>query len=151
MTRYTLERDIDQLRDRVDQLERVLGIDQSMTMRLRTALKITADQAKILGMMLRRARVTRDGIFDALYGDKPDCDWPDEHVLDVQISHLRAALKVFRIEFVTFVGDGWSMEPAEKLRLRQLLDAHEEAHAQASILPTSRFIDVRPSFPTSPM
>lgn len=129
------------LRDRVEQLERVLGIDQSMTMRLRAALKITPDQAKILGMMLRRSRVSRDGIFDVLYGDKPECDWPDDKVLDVQLSSLRKALKDKGIAFETFVGDGWSLEPAQKLKLRKLLDAHEQAHAEASPLPTPRWQD----------
>lgn len=129
------------LRDRIEQLERVLGVDQELTTRLRFAFGITPDQAKLLGMMLRRARVTREGAYATLYGHKPDCDQPEWKVLDVQIHRLRAALKAMKIEFVTVALDGWTMEPEHKLKLRERLEAFEEAHAAAYVPASTQLTD----------
>jgi hypothetical protein len=73
------------LRDRVAQLEQALGVNRSLTGRLRAVFGIEPTQASILGMLLKRNFVTTESLYTVLYGDRPDCDLPDPQVLAVQI------------------------------------------------------------------
>jgi len=120
--------ELQRLRDRIEELEQILGIDRSMTTRLRAALQITKDQARVLGMLLSRNIATHESLYIALYGARPDCDQPQFKILDVQICHLRARLKRHGIAVKTHWGEGWSVSPADKIQVRQMmLDAVDMA------------------------
>ncbi len=114
----------EQLQDRIEELEELLGIDQSTTGRLRAVLKLEPMHSEILGMLMKRGFVTRDGLYTVLYGDRPECEWPDEKILDVQICKLRAFLKKqgHEINIVTKWGTGWELPRAEKAKIKALID-----------------------------
>src|SRR5260221_2612574 len=101
--------EVERLRDRVEQLEEVLGIDRSLTSRLRQAFGLEPGKAPILGMLLARDFVTRESLYIVLYADRPECDWPEEKVMDVQICKLRRILRRHGIAIETRWGEGWSM------------------------------------------
>jgi hypothetical protein len=129
------------LRDRIDELEQILGVDLSLTSRLRGALGITRDQARMLGLLLNRNMVTHDAMFTVLYGDRPDCDQPQPKVMDVQLCKLRKVTSLHGIDIKTLVGEGWQMPMAEKAKVRALLVPVDQADSTIDDLP--RFLPQR--------
>jgi DNA-binding response OmpR family regulator len=116
--------EIERLRERVTQLEGVIGFDRSHTGQIRIAFpKIEPTLAEILAMLLKREFVTRDGLYAVLYGTRPDNEMPDERVLDVQVCRLRSHLKPFGIAFETASGSGWYMPKPQKTKLRAVIEA----------------------------
>src|SRR5258705_13371921 len=57
----------DRLRDRVEQLEQLVGVDRSLTSRLRTAFGLEPGVAQVMGMLLKRDFVTHDALYVVLY------------------------------------------------------------------------------------
>jgi len=96
----------DRLRDRVEQLEQLVGVDRSLTSRLRTAFGLEPGVAQVMGMLLKRDFVTHDALYVVLYAARPECDWPDARIVDVQISRLRRALRRHGITIKTQWGEG---------------------------------------------
>jgi DNA-binding response OmpR family regulator len=118
-----------QLKDRIAQLEELIGIDRSLTGQLREAFGLEPNQAEILGMLYRRQFVTRDGLYTVLYGDRPEEEWPEDKVLDSQVSKLRKALRAAAkrrreqpVEFITKWGEGWQMSPATKACISKAIE-----------------------------
>ncbi|MGA7807146.1 helix-turn-helix domain-containing protein [Bradyrhizobium sp.] len=116
---------VDRLRGRIEELETLLGVDNSTTGRIREALRLDVTLATILGMLLVREFVSRDGLYTVLYGDRPECDMPDPKGLDVLICKLRARLKPAGIQIKTRWADGWSIP--DKAKLRALINAPASA------------------------
>jgi hypothetical protein len=110
------------LRDRVEELERAVGVDQGLTTRLRIAFGIEPALAPILGMLFKRNFVTHDSLYTVLYAGRLECDWPQPKIMDVQICKLRRKLKRFGIVIKTQWGEGWSMSVADKAKVRAVLD-----------------------------
>jgi hypothetical protein len=110
--------EVQRLRDRVDELEQILGVDLSLTSRLRGVLGITRDQARMLGLLLNRNMVTHDAMFTVLYGDRPECDQPQPKVMDVQLCKLRKVTSQRGVDIKTLVGEGWQMLPEDKTKVR---------------------------------
>jgi two-component system cell cycle response regulator CtrA len=113
--------ELQRLRDRVEELEALLGVDRSIVGRIRDAFNIEPRHAQIVGMLLSRDFVTRDGLYTVLYGDLPEKDWPNDKILDAQICKLRPRLVPFGIEINTKWGEGWSMTKADKAKVRAIL------------------------------
>jgi hypothetical protein len=113
----------DRLRDRVEQLEQLVGVDRSLTSRLRTAFGLEPGVAQVMGMLLKRDFVTHDALYVVLYAARPECDWPDARIVDVQISRLRRALRRHGITIKTQWGEGWLMSAADKARVRAVMDS----------------------------
>lgn len=123
----------ERLRDRVSQLERVLGVDPDSISPLRRAFeKLEPDPARILAMLLKREFVTREGLYTVMYCGRPECDWPDDKVLDVQLCRLRAILKAHGIIIQTARGDGWFMSKADKAKVRALIAVAPETDIEAA-------------------
>jgi hypothetical protein len=114
--------EMEKMRDRVLQLEQILGIDSSETGRIREAFGLEPDLARIMGMLLKRNFVSHESLYTVMYGHRPECEWPDAKVLDVQICKLRRRLKPFAIVIVTRWGEGWSISVANKVKARAVLD-----------------------------
>jgi hypothetical protein len=124
---------VQRLQDRVDQLLNVLGAHQSLTDRLRAVYGLDVEVAVMFGMLYRRDFVTRDGLYTVMYEDRPECDWPEEKVLDVHLFKLRKAIQGSGIEIVTKWGAGWSMPAASKALVKEKLEAQDiEASTIAS-------------------
>lgn len=103
--------------ERIAQLEAILGFrDVSI-------LGFTPGQSRMLGLLLRKDTVTKDMLFDALYGDRVDSDVPDLKTIDVLVCQLRRKLKLHGIEFKTWYGVGYFMDKDSKQKLRELAEA----------------------------
>lgn len=111
------------LRDRVEELERVLGVDRNLTSRLRDAFGIEPGMAPVLGMLLKRNFVSHDSLYTVLFAGRPECDWPEPKLMDVQICKLRRVLKRHGISIKTRWGEGWLMSSEDKAKVRAVLDA----------------------------
>jgi len=92
----------------------LVGVDRSLTSRLRTAFGLEPGVAQVMGMLLKRDFVTHDALYVVLYAARPECDWPDARIVDVQISRLRRALRRHGITIKTQWGEGWLMSAADK-------------------------------------
>ena len=113
----------EQLRNRIQELEALLGVGNDDVSRLLTVLDATRQQAEIIGFILRRAVATREAIYTVLFGCRPDCDQPDIKLIEVQIVKIKAALGKIGIKIVTEWGTGgWSIKAADKAKLRALMN-----------------------------
>lgn len=130
--------EVQRLRDRVEELERVLGVDESLTSRLRTVFGLEPGQSEVLGMLMKRNFVTHDSLYTVLYGGRPECDWPEEKIMDVQICKLRRKLKKHGVEVKTRWGEGWWMPAAEKSKVRAALDLPAADHLASAALADRR-------------
>ena len=117
--------ELHRLRDRIDEFEQILGVDRALANRLRGALGISRDQARMLGLLLSRDVVTHEAMYAVLYGERPECDQPGPKVMSVQVCKLRKALTPRSIEIKTHLGDGWQMLPEDKAKVRALLSSRE--------------------------
>lgn len=105
------------LRDRVQELEELLGL--SMEQRdLMSPLKLSPQQTALLGLIYRGNLIRRTAAYTSIFGARLECEQPDDKILDVQLSRLRAALKPRGITIETHRGVGWSMSSDNKERLR---------------------------------
>jgi DNA-binding response OmpR family regulator len=112
--------EVQRLRDRIEELESVLGVGHEDVTAYKRALKLTTEQAKVLGLIAKRGTVTRESIFTVLYGARPDCDQPaDVRIVDVIVCHVRKRLHdAVGVELETVWGVGFRMSSAGKSALR---------------------------------
>src|SRR5258705_9865399 len=87
------------------------------------AVSRRAGRGSVMGMLLKRDFVTHDALYVVLYAARPECDWPDARIVDVQISRLRRALRRHGITIKTQWGEGWLMSAADKARVRAVMDS----------------------------
>lgn len=120
------------LRDRIEELERVLGVDRSLTSKLRDVFGLEPGLSPILGMLMKRAFVSHSSLYTVLYSGRPECDWPDAKVMDVQICKLRRKLKKIGVTIETRWGDGWMMSNANKAKVRAVIDLADGGDVSAA-------------------
>jgi len=122
--------ELQQLRDRVEELEYVIGLrlpnphDLAMRRLLRGTRQVPRS-AEILGMLLKRELVTRDG-FSAVLTRRND-DPISDKLLDIYICYIRRVIAEHGIEIETVWGAGYRMTAPNKRKLRALLDQLAEA------------------------
>jgi hypothetical protein len=111
------------LRDRVEELEELLGMGPSVNAKI-VALGFTRAEASVLGLLLKREGcVSRDFLWTALYGSRAEGDQPHDRLVDVWIMKCRRKLKRFKVEIVTVWGSGWLISKDDKSRLREQIEA----------------------------
>lgn len=118
-----LEADNQRLRDRIDELERLLGMDSSSVNRFPVEWRLTPSEARVLGFLATREQASKEAIMLALYVERPD-DPPEIKIVDVFICKLRKKVKNFGIEIETLWGQGY--------RLSRVMRARLGAEAQAA-------------------
>jgi len=112
----------EQLRNRLEELQGLLGVGNDDVSRLLTVLDATPQQCEMVGFMLRRAVATRTALHTVLFGARPECDQPEMKLIDVQMVKVRAALKRLGIDVRTEWGSGgWAIASADKMKLRRLM------------------------------
>jgi hypothetical protein len=117
----------DALRDRVAELEALLGVGNDDVSPLLTVLDATPQQWEMVGLMLKRAVATRTALFIALFGARPECDHPDVKLIDVQMVKVRNAPEKIGVEVRTEWGSGgWNIPVADKAKLRRLMTATDD-------------------------
>lgn len=119
-----LTRENDELRERVAQLEELLG----MSFDAPAFLCLAESEAKLFGMLLAREAVTKDGAMHALYTLRTDADAVvDDKIIDVFVCKLRKKLEPFDLAIETNWGQGYFMTPAMKDRARALMKEQGQA------------------------
>lgn len=112
-----LERENDELRERVRVLEELVGIRIDVPL----VFGLTAHEAVLFGLLLRRDLVTKEMAMVGLYGDRPDLD-PEIKIIDVYICKARKKLKGFGVEIETVWGRGYRLSAASKAIAQGYLD-----------------------------
>jgi two-component system cell cycle response regulator CtrA len=110
------------LRDRVEELERLLGLSQEKRDEL-FRLRLTPGRTAMLSLIYRGNLIRKEAALEAIYGARPECDQPDIKIIDVMLCAIRKRLKGYGITIENQHGIGWFMTPANKQKLRDLLDA----------------------------
>ncbi|MGE0289285.1 MAG: winged helix-turn-helix domain-containing protein [Bradyrhizobium sp.] len=107
-----LERENEELRERVRQLEDVLG----MSFDVPVEWGLTASEARLIGMLLRREIVSKENALLCLYQTRPD-DMADPKIIDVFICKARKKLKPFGVEIRTVWGKGYLIDAETRARI----------------------------------
>jgi two-component system cell cycle response regulator CtrA len=111
----TLRDQNDELREKVRQLEEVIGL----SFQAPVEFGLTRREEMVLGTLLRRERLSKEQIMTVMYSDRISV--PDIRILDVYVCRLRKKLKPFEIEIRTMWGIGYALPPASKAIIKQFL------------------------------
>jgi two-component system cell cycle response regulator CtrA len=112
-----LEAENDELRERVRVLEEMVGIRIDVPI----IFGLTAHEAGVFGVLLKREIVTKEMAMLALYGDRPNHE-VEIKIVDVYVCKARKKLKRFGIEIETVWGRGFRLSAASKAIAQGLLD-----------------------------
>lgn len=116
------------LRERIDyleaenaQLRKQLAVDvlDEFAVRCRAAFELTATEARILNVLMRRTQVSKASMFEALYGDR--LAGPEPKVLDVMVHKLRRKIGARGIHIETIWGVGLRLAPDMRAKVEALL------------------------------
>ena len=121
----------EQLLDRPEGLQGLLGVGNDDVSRLSAVLDATSQQCEMVGFMLRRAVATRTALQTVLFGARPECHQPEMKPMDVQMVKVRSALKKLHIDVRTEWGSGgWAIVSADQAKLRRLMSGEGESSAR---------------------
>lgn len=112
-----------QLRDRIEELESLLGLQLPLLNIWQVQIKLNPTDAKILGLLLKhRGRTcSRDYIYFCLYGARPDCDQPQSTIINHYITRIRGRLKPYNIKIHTKYDQGWSLSELNANKLEKVI------------------------------
>ncbi len=111
-----LENENEELRERIIQLEEMLGYSIVVPVEL----GLTASEAKVLGYLNKVEYASKEGILNALYGDRPN-DIPELKIVDVFICKIRGKIRQFGIKIETVWGRGYRLPPQSKSVMLKIL------------------------------
>jgi DNA-binding response OmpR family regulator len=94
---------VEDLRDRVEELETLLGLKVSFAKQFR----FTRTEQKFVGILLRRKVASRDAFFTAIYGGLSD---RSEGVIEVNISNIRRKLEPYGLTVRNRWGVGYYLD-----------------------------------------
>lgn len=83
----------------------------------KSMVKLTKHQTTIVSVLLnaRGGQVLRAPIMNALYGIKPDCDWPKTvGALSVQFTYIRRKIRPLRLTLVSVRDFGWAIRDSAR-------------------------------------
>ena len=106
------------LRDRIEELERLIG----MRMVPPRLWGLTQREAEVFGILLRRQVMTHAQLFEAIWGG--DSERNDKNV-EVVVCKLRAKLRPHGIAIRTEYGVGYFIPPDSKAAARAQIAAHQ--------------------------
>lgn len=112
-----LEQENDELRERIRVLEEIVGIRIEVPL----VFGLTAHEAMLFGLLLKRDLVTKDLAMLGLYGDRPNLD-PEIKIVDVYVCKARKKLRRFGVEIETVWGRGYRLSAQSKAIAQRLLD-----------------------------
>lgn len=110
-----LETENEELRERVRQLEEMLG----MTFDAPLQLGLTGTETMVLGLLSKVEMATKEAMLSHLYSDRPN-DVPELKIVDVFICKMRRKLQPFGITIDTVWGRGYALPKSAKVRLAEL-------------------------------
>ena len=114
-----VERENDELRERIAQLEGLLGF------RTTTPIEfgLTGCEARVFGALLAREIATKSAIFAAVYANRSECDQAEPKIVDVFVCKMRRKLKPFGVDIKTAWGTGYYLDNETKKRVRAMMPA----------------------------
>lgn len=112
--------ELQRLRDRVEELEELLGVHGEDKIDPLVSLALTPMERRVLGVIYRWELVRRPKLYTLLYGARPECDQPAIKLLDVWVSKVRRYLTPFGIMIDHQDGAGWFMTEENKAKLAAL-------------------------------
>jgi two-component system cell cycle response regulator CtrA len=118
-----LEEENEELRERVRQLEEIIGYTVEVPMQF----GMTAHESRMLGLMMKRELCSREFLLTSLYGHLPPDDEPEIKIIDVYACKLRKKLKPFGIEIGTKWGQGYFLSAADKAKVVGILKSESVA------------------------
>jgi two-component system cell cycle response regulator CtrA len=122
--------EIEWLRYRIEELEGLLGVGMAFP----PELELSATEQRLAGLLLKRESVSRDCAVTAMYVGRPDCDRPDNKLIDVFIYKIRHKLSPRGIKIRNKWGLGYYMPADSKARLSALIaDMRGELVGQAKV------------------
>lgn len=113
-----VEAENDELRERIAQLEELLGFRAVLPIEWR----LTPLEARLVGFMLKRPLATKDELMSALYSLRPD-EPPHDKIIDVFVCKVRPKLRRHGIEIRTVWGQGFAIDAATRERVARQLEA----------------------------
>jgi len=90
--------ELQRLRDRIEVLETLLGLDEGDVSLIQQVTGLGPVQAKILSVLRKRSGVvwSKQILFEVLYGDRPECDRPHgPNVIGETVAKVRAAMSAY--------------------------------------------------------
>ncbi len=124
----TAAEEIQQLRDRIEELEDLAGMGNDDMLLLKQALGLTPAQCQILGIIRKRSGIaSREMIYGYLYGGRPECDQPAIKIVDVLMVNVRRALLPHGIKIDTVWCIGWQMSEKNRTALKALMESQMTA------------------------
>ena len=124
------------LRDRVEELEQLLGLVSDETVDRFVAFKISPTERLILNVLFTWKLVRRENLFTLLYGNRLECDQPDIKLLDIYVCRLRKYLSRLDIAICTQkswskeMNGGWFMTPEDKEKLSRVAEQMRDGKAK---------------------
>jgi hypothetical protein len=119
-----LEDELEVMRQRLDETQRLFGLDQDILALQR--LGLSPSQARVAGILLKRPMVTAEQMGFAVYIDDPDRRHElGGSALKVHVSKARERLRKLGVHIEDgrrFGHPGYSMTPESKAWLRALMD-----------------------------
>jgi two-component system, cell cycle response regulator CtrA len=112
-----VEAENEQLRERVQQLEELLGLSFESP----PILGLTQREGALFGLLLSREFLTKEAIMVGLYGLMPGADEVEIQIVDVFTCKLRKKLKPFGIAIETSWGRGYYMTAEAKAAAKALM------------------------------
>ena len=111
-----VEAENDMLRAKVEQLEGLLGVRMSAPL----ILGLTAQEARVLGVLMKRDVATKEAVMAGLYSHRAD-DTVEIKIVDVFICKIRKKLQPFDIPIETVWGQGYRLKPETKEKVRGMM------------------------------
>jgi len=112
-----LERENDDLRERVAFLESELGSDIEAPL----SFGLTPREACLCGVLLKNRLVSNQMAMASLYHLYADGELPDAKIIDVFICKMRKKLKAFDVQIETVWGQGYLMPNPSKEIVRSMM------------------------------
>lgn len=122
-----VEAENDALRERVRVLEEELRGRGKNEETPPLSLGLTGQEGRLLMHLLARDLCSKEQLFMALYGDRPEADEPEIKIIDVLVCKLRKKLQSENIAITTIWGHGYMIDGKNKAALRALIKG-ERAH-----------------------
>jgi ribosome biogenesis SPOUT family RNA methylase Rps3 len=115
--------ELQRLRDRVEELEQILGMDEDDVSLIRQVTGLAHTPATMVSILYRRRVIlTKETLHQAIYGGMAECDQPQVRVLDSLIHQARKALRPYDVNIHTvYGGGGFSMDELSRARFKALL------------------------------
>jgi len=121
---HLIEDEMQSLRDRIEELEELLGIGEEDTNLIRVAIPdITPTEAQIVGFLRRRRGIiSKEAIYAAIWAGRCEHKQPESRVIDTAIGRIRRKLEPLWIKIETVHGSGHCMDESSRARLTSLME-----------------------------